>query len=327
MHTIKRYRDYADFLSGFFTGKVQKIAIDGGFTCPNRDGSKGRGGCLYCSNSAFTPRYCSRTDSISDQIEAGKRFFAGRYSRMSYLAYFQSYSGTYAPVGVLRQAYAQALAADGMAGLVVSTRPDCITPDVVALLREFSSRTVVIVELGIESSHDATLRAVNRCHTWQDAVEAVNALHDAGIRCGVHLILGLPGETLQMMASTVQRVAMLPVDTVKLHQLQLVRGTRLAADYAAGLWPLLRFSPDEYARFCVEVIRHMPPTVAFDRFVSQMPARVLEGPRWGLKQSQFQAMLATMLNEADARQGDRLNQPFLLSSVNALPQYAADTLL
>ncbi len=324
MSTVKRYRDYADFLCGFFAGKVQKIAIDGGFTCPNRDGSKGRGGCLYCSNSAFTPRYSNRVESIPDQIAAGKRFFAGRYSHMRYLAYFQSYSGTYAPVSVLRQTYTQALADEEVAGLVVSTRPDCITPEVVELLREFSSRTVVIVELGVESSHDATLRAVNRCHTWQDAVSAVGTLHDACIPCGVHLILGLPGESLQMMASTVLRVAELPVNTVKLHQLQLVYGTRLAADYAAGLLPILRFSPDGYARFCIEAIRHMPPTVAFDRFVSQMPSHLLVGPRWGLKQSRFQDMLAAMLTEADARQGDRLNRPFSLSSVDARLQYVSD---
>ncbi len=315
MQPLKRYRDYADFISGYVTGKVQKIAVDAGFSCPNRDGYKGRGGCSYCSNAAFSPRYCNRSASVNDQIAAGKRFFADRYSSMRYLAYFQAHSGTYAPVHILRSLYEQALAADGVVGIVVSTRPDCVTAEVVDLLHDLSKRTLVIVELGIESSHDATLLAVNRCHTWHDAVTAVNVLHDAAIPCGVHLILGLPGEDLPMMARTIERVAALPVDIVKLHQLQLVRGTRLAADYAAGRACLHRFTPDGYARFCVEVIRHMPRTVAFDRFVSQMPSNMLVGPLWGLKQSQFHAMLVTMLSEADARQGDRLSLPFTPSEV------------
>ena len=309
MQPVKRYTDYAQFLARHFSGKVQKIAVDGGFTCPNRDGSKGTGGCTYCSNPAFAPRYCSHTASVADQIEAGKRFFAGRYSSMSYLAYFQSYSSTYASVDTLRRRYGEALAADGVVGLVISTRPDCITPDVVQLLAYFATRTTVIVELGIESSHDTTLAAINRCHSWSDSVNAVTMLHEAGIPCGAHLILGLPGEDVSMMLETADRVVGLPISTLKLHQLQLVRGTCLASLYEQGKLQLTRFTPHEYARLCADVIRHTPTSVAFDRFVSQMPSAMLVGPRWGIKQSEFQTILDTTLSACDARQADSIGLP------------------
>ncbi len=292
------YTDYSEFLGRLFPGvKVQKLSVDGGFTCPNRDGTLSRGGCLYCDNRSFSPEYTRSTPDIAAQIAAGRRFFGRKYPEMRYLAYFQTHTNTYAPVEELRRLYLEALAQPDVVGLIVSTRPDCVGEEVTGLLSELSRQTVVIVELGAETSHDATLSRINRHHTWHDVTDAVARLHAAGLHIGLHLIFGLPGEREEDMLETVRRAAALPVDTLKLHQLQIIRGTALAAQWAGGTDDTLPFTAEEYLRLCAEVVKLVPRRVAIERFVSQSPPDLLLHPRWNLKNYEFSNRLLRILQE------------------------------
>ena len=247
------FKDYADFLSERFDGKVQKITINAGFTCPNRDVTLGRGGCAYCNNSSFSPMTGADVRSVSRQIEDGKRFFAKKYPQMRYLAYFQSYTNTYGETERLMSLYSEALSDSDVVGLIIGTRPDCMPDSLLSRLAGLNKSKTVIIEYGAESSHDSTLAAVNRCHDWATTVDAVMRTHQAGLAVGLHFILGLPGETHDMMMTTVDRASRLPIDCIKFHQLQIVRGTRLASDYLSGRQPLTLFDVDEYIDLCVEI--------------------------------------------------------------------------
>ncbi|WP_303036410.1 TIGR01212 family radical SAM protein [Duncaniella muris] len=294
---MKPYRDFSDFLRGHFDGKVQKITVNAGFTCPNRDGSKGRGGCTYCNNQSFNPGYCRPSLSVREQLERGKEFFARKYPQMKYLAYFQAYTNTHSDyIDRLMALYREALDVDGVAGLIIGTRPDCMPQDL--LDRLAGLREWVMVEYGAESACDRTLELVNRCHTWADTVDAVNRTHAAGLPCGLHLIMGLPGEDEATMLETVDCINELPVDTVKFHQLQLVRGTRMASDVEAGLYDIPRFTAEEYISLCVRILDRLRKDIAVERFVSQSPSDLLIYPRWGLKNYQFTNLLHNQLAEA-----------------------------
>ena len=294
---MKPYRDFSDFLRGHFDGKVQKITVNAGFTCPNRDGSKGRGGCTYCNNQPFNPGYCRPSLSVREQLERGKEFFARKYPQMKYLAYFQAYTNTHSDdIDRLMALYREALDVDGVAGLIIGTRPDCMPQDL--LDRLAGLREWVMVEYGAESACDRTLELVNRCHTWADTVDAVNRTHAAGLPCGLHLIMGLPGEDEATMLETVDCINELPVDTVKFHQLQLVRGTRMASDVEAGLYDIPRFTAEEYISLCVRILDRLRKDIAVERFVSQSPSDLLIYPRWGLKNYQFTNLLHNQLAEA-----------------------------
>ena len=281
------FKDYADFLSERFDGKVQKITINAGFTCPNRDGTLGRGGCAYCNNSSFSPMTGADVRSVSRQIEDGKRFFAKKYPQMRYLAYFQSYTNTYGETERLMSLYSEALSDSDVVGLIIGTRPDCMPDSLLSRLAGLNKSKTVIIEYGAESSHDSTLAAVNRCHDWATTVDAVMRTHQAGLAVGLHFILGLPGETHDMMMTTVDRASRLPIDCIKIHQLQIVRGTRLASDYLSGRQPLTLFDVDEYIDLCVEIVSRIRKDIAIERFVSQSPDSLLIAPRWGLKNYEF----------------------------------------
>lgn len=325
------YRDYADFLRERFDGKMQKITIDAGFSCPNRDGTIGRGGCVYCNNLSFSPM--PSRGSIAAQIEAGKAFFARKYPRMRYLAYFQSYTNTHGPIDRLMELYSEALATEGVDGLIIGTRPDCVSDE---LLRALSALgRPVIMEYGAESSHNDTLRVINRCHTWEQTVDTVERTVAAGLPVGLHFIMGLPGETEEMMLQTAGRAGRLPISTLKFHQLQIISGTTLAKGIQ-GLTPLSTtfdasvtseasdtsetsatstrtqnrptfrgrpigiFSVDAYIDLCVKIVETIVrenPSIAIERFTSQAPAEMLIAPRWGLKNYQFAHLLEKALKE------------------------------
>lgn len=290
-------KDYATFLSEHFDGKVQKLAVNASFTCPNRDGSKGSGGCIYCSNKAFNPPYCDSRLSVTQQLERGKEFFARKYPRMNYLAYFQAYSNTYCTVERLRNLHDEALAVPGVVGIVIATRPDCLGDDVVVYLAELSMRTKLVVEVGVESLHDVTLETINRCHDSATAIDAIKRLAARGITVGVHLILGLPGETEEMMEQTVKQVAALPVQLVKFHQMQVLRGTELARLYEAGEVELIQWTAEQYASLCARLLKLIPDDVTVERFVSQSPPSMLISPRWNLKLGEFGELLKMKINE------------------------------
>lgn len=295
----KPYRDFADFLHERFPDfKVQKIAINAGFTCPNRDGSKGIGGCTYCNNQTFNPEYCRPSLSVAEQVEQGKAFFSRKYPDMKYLAYFQAYTNTYGEINRLQSLYEEALGCTDVVGLIIGTRPDCMPDDLLRYLKDLSQRAFVMVEYGAESANDTTLELINRGHTWADTVDAVTRTHAAGIACGLHLILGLPGETVDDMLHTVDQTSLLPIDTVKLHQLQIIRGTRLARQVAAGEVTVAAWDVAEYIDLCVKIVARMRRDIAIERFVSQSPADLLISPRWGLKNYQFTNLLHNALRKA-----------------------------
>jgi hypothetical protein len=294
----KFYRDYADFLADIFEGKVQKISINAGFACPNHDGSIGRGGCAYCNNQAFSPAYGNGCNSVAEQLQAGKQFFARKYPTMRYLAYFQSYTSTHGDIERLMQMYAEAAAVPDVVGIIIGTRPDCMPDTLLQRLAELNQRLPIVIEYGAESSHDASLERVNRCHTWQCTVDAVYRTRAVGLRVGLHFILGLPGETHEMMLQTVDRINQLPIDTVKFHQLQIVRNTRLAAEYQAGTLDVHLFDVDEYVQLCSEIVQRLRKDIAIERFVSQSPDNLLIAPRWGLKNYQFTNLLNNALQKS-----------------------------
>lgn len=291
---MKHFRDFSDFLADHFPGKMQKLSVNAGFSCPNRDGTKGTGGCTYCNNISFSPGYCRPALGVAQQLEEGKRFFARKYPHMRYLAYFQSYTSTHtADISRLMDMYREACAVDGVDGVIIGTRPDCMPDTLLERLRELPW---AMIEYGAESSHDSTLALINRCHTWAETADAVRRTHEAGLPCGLHLINGLPGETEEMMLATVRAVNDLPVDVVKFHQLQLLRGTRMATDVEADLYDIPRFTPESYATLCARLVRELRPGIAIERFVSQSPPELLIYPRWGLKNYQFTNLVIKALH-------------------------------
>lgn len=280
-------REYSNFLKHLFGTRVQKLNVNAGFTCPNRDGTLGSGGCTYCNNATFTPAFGRCSTSVTQQLHDAKQFYRGKYADMKYLAYFQSFTGTYAPVEKLRMLYNEALSVPDVVGLVVSTRPDCIGNEVLNLLEEINHEHKVIVEIGVESSHDRTLKLINRCHSWRCAQNAIRQLAQRGLVVGAHLILGLPGEDENDMMTTVDEIGKLPLATVKFHQLQVIKGTKLANEWSRGDVDMIDWTPQEYANLCSQIISHLPPHIVVERMVSTAPPHLLLHPKWGLKPAQF----------------------------------------
>ena len=288
------YPDFASFLRRYFPGKMQKLTVDAGFTCPNRDGTLSTGGCIYCNNLSFSPGAGMRA-SVTEQLEQSRRFFSRKYTDMRYLAYFQSYTGSYGELRHLLALYDEALAVDGVDGLIIGTRPDCMPDVLLEALAGRSRRRFVMIEYGAESSHDRTLALINRCHTWADTADAVRRTHAAGLPVGIHLIMGLPGESEADMLATVDAVNLLPVDVVKFHQLQVVRGTRLHAMLERGEIEVPEMSVDDYIELCVKIVGRLRDDIVIERFVSQSPAGMLVSPRWGLKNYEFAERLRKRL--------------------------------
>ena len=299
----KRYNDYPAYFKELFGERVQKLSIDGGFTCPNRDGKKGTGGCTFCNNESFNPGYCRAVSGISRQIGEGRAFFARKYIGQKYLAYFQAYSNTYAPLEELRQKYEEALDCPDVVGLVIATRPDAVTDDVLDYIAGLSRRCYVCVEYGVESANDEVLRTVNRGHTFAEAEEAIRKTAERGIRIGAHLIFGLPGESRESMLEGAVRVCDLPIQVLKLHQLQIVRGTAMAEQYLRHPEVFRLYSYEEYLDFVVDVIGHIRPDVYLERFVNQSPEEYLIAPKWGIKNYEFVSKLEKRLRERGEWQG------------------------
>ena len=297
-----RYNNYNETLRCRFGCRVQKISINAGFTCPNRDGTKGRGGCTFCNNQTFFPEYCSPQKSAVQQMEEGMHFFR-RYEGQKYLAYFQAYTNTYAPLERLRGLYEPVLEMEDVVGIVVGTRPDCVDGPLLDYFAELSERCYVMVEYGVESTDDRTLRRINRGHSFAESVWAIEETARRGISVGAHLILGLPGESQVQMFLRAETMSSLPLDMVKLHQLQIVRGTAMAREYEAHPERFHLFTAEEYVGLCVDFIAHLDCHIGIGRFVSQSPKGMLVAPDWGLKNYEFVAMLEKALARRDVRQG------------------------
>ncbi len=294
-HQIMFYRDYSHWIREQFPYRVQKISVDAGFSCPNRDGRLSTGGCTFCDNKTFNPTYCNRSKSITRQLEEGKAFFSRKYPDMRYLAYFQAYSNTYGTLSELKAKYEEALSVDGVVGLVVGTRPDCITDETLAYLQQLNRQTFILVEYGVESANDDTLRRVNRGHTFECSRQAIVKTHRLGILTCAHVILGLPGEDEREMLRQASLISELPIDILKLHQLQVIKGTPLAKEFAEHPFPV--FTASEYADIVIKYISRLRSDIVLERFVSQSPPEMVVAPKWGLKNHEFTDMLNKRIGE------------------------------
>ncbi len=297
------YNDLSGFLATRFPYKVQKIAVNAGFTCPNRDGSVGYGGCTYCNNQTFNPAYCHTGKPVSRQLEEGKLFFAHKYPEMKYLAYFQAYTNTYAELEELKRKYEEALAVEDVVGLVIGTRPDCMPDALLDYLAELGKRTFLLIEYGIESTNDDTLKRINRGHTFAVAADAIRRTAARGILAGGHIILGLPGEDREMLIKQTEIISALPLTTLKLHQLQLIKGTRMAQEYAEDPDSFHLYTASEYIDLVIDYVEHLRPDIILERFISQSPKELLIAPDWGLKNYQFTNQVRKKMKERDTWQG------------------------
>lgn len=297
------YNEFGAYLRGIFGCKVQKITLDGGFTCPNRDGKVGRGGCTYCNNQTFNPSYCHRHLPVVQQMKEGIAFFAHKYPEMRYLAYFQAYTNTYDSLENLQRRYEDALSVEGCVGLVIGTRPDCMPDELLDYLQELRKRTFVLIEYGIESVNDATLLRINRGHDYACALDAVERTAARGIPVGAHIILGLPGEDKEELMHQATVLSRLPLTTLKLHQLQLIRGTRMAVEYAESPKDFSLFAMDDYIETVIDYIERLRPDIILERFSSQSPKELLIAPDWGVKNHELVDKVKRRMRERSTWQG------------------------
>ena len=289
------YHDFGTWIRNQLPFRVQKISIDAGFTCPNRDGRIGIGGCIFCDNKSFNPSYCSHKKSVTEQLEDGKRFFAKKYPDMKYLAYFQAYTNTYDTVDKLKHLYEEALKVEDVVGIVIGTRPDCVSSELLDYLEELNKRTFLIVEYGIESCNDDTLRYINRGHDFACTRKAVEETAKRGIYVGGHVIMGLPGEDASESLRQAPIISSLPLTMLKIHQMQIIKGTRLAKIYKER--PFHLYTIEEYIDLITQYIGLLRSDLVLERFVTQSPPEMLIAPKWGLKNYEFTNLLNNRLKE------------------------------
>jgi uncharacterized protein len=303
--TGRRFYALQDYFRKQFGGRMQKVSVNAGFTCPNRDGKAGTGGCTYCNNKAFSPSYCNPGKSVVTQIEEGIVFHSTRYRRSSgYLAYFQSYTNTYAGAKQLREMYEQALSVPGVMGLVIGTRPDCVNDEILNMVAGIAKEKYVSIEYGIESCYDKTLEQINRGHDYKTSVAAIHETAGRGIRTGGHIIFGLPGESRHEMLAQAEILSELPLDTIKFHQLQIVKGTVIEKQYKEDPEKFHLFALDDYLDFIVEFMERLNPAFVVERFAGEVPLRFIAGgERWGLRYDQFLNLFEAKLEDLDTWQG------------------------
>lgn len=301
----KRYNSYAQYFKILFGERVQKISVDAGFSCPNRDEKRTSGGCTYCNNNAFNPSYCNPNKPIDQQIIEGIEFHKVRYRRANnYLVYFQPYSNTYAPVNHLKKLYESALKQPGVIGLVIGTRPDCINDEKLKYLQQLSRNHYIIIEYGVESIYNNTLTRINRGHTYEQSLDTITKTSDYGINTGAHFIFGLPGESKKMMLDSVVEISKLPLTTIKFHQLQIVKDTEMANDFKTNPNDFDIFSFEDYIDFIVSFTEKLNPDFIIERFAGEVPPRYLAGPGWGLiRNDQINIAIEKEFEKRDSWQG------------------------
>lgn len=310
----RRFNSYNSYFKKEFGGRMQKISIDAGFSCPNRDGKISHGGCTFCRNDAFNPSYCRPEKSVKEQITEGIAFHRVRYRRAkSFLAYFQPYSNTYKPTEELYDIYSQALNIEGVAGIVIGTRPDCINEETLCMLetlkeeytdKDTGIKPIIIIELGIESVYNETLRRINRGHDFATAADAVKMVYQHGFPCGGHYIFGLPGETREMMINSADIISELPLTTIKFHQLQIFKDTKMAEEYLANSNNFKLFTLEEYIDFIIDYVERLNPNIVIERFAGEVPPRFLVSKPWlNLRYDQVLNMIENRLEQRDTYQG------------------------
>lgn len=298
-----RYLNYNQLLKSEFSERIQKISINAGFTCPNRDGSKGVGGCTYCNNQSFSPEYCQPVKTVSRQVEEGIRFFRNKYQNQNYLAYFQSYTNTYDSIDRLTSIYEEALSHPLIKGIVIGTRPDCVSNELLDYFMTLAKTYYVMIEYGIESTNELTLKFINRGHDFSCAENIIRATAERGLRTGAHLILGLPHENRETILSHADLISKLPLTMLKLHQLQLIKGTRMAQQFAQHPEWFQFYTAEAYVDLVIDFLERLNPAIAIERFVSQSPKELLIEHGWGLKNFEFTAKLEKRLETRNTWQG------------------------
>ena len=308
--TSRRFNALPDYFKKEFGGRIQKVSVNAGFTCPNRDGKKGTGGCTYCNNNAFSPSYCLSEKSVRKQIEEGVDFHKTRYRRScGYLAYFQSYTNTYAAAGYVKEIYEQALSVPGVKGLVIGTRPDCVDDDILNMIAGIAKENYVIVEYGIESCYNKTLKEINRGHDFESSKAAIRKTSGLGIRTGGHIIFGLPGESRADMLASARILSALPLNNIKFHQLQIVKDTVIAEQYKENPGKFNLFTLNDYLDFLVEFIEQLNPSFVVERFAGEVPLRFISGgERWGLRYDQILSLFEKKLEVRDTWQGKHFKE-------------------
>ena len=301
----RRYSSYSNYFKQHFGHRVQKVTINAGFSCPNRDGKLSVGGCTFCNNSAFNPSYCIPSKSVSQQINEGIEFHANRYRKAeSFLAYFQAYSNTYKPLHELKQIYNEALSCEGIIGIVVGTRPDCVDEDILDYFEELSKKYYVILEYGVETCYDQTLLDINRGHNFATSRWAIEQTAKRGINVGVHFILGLPSETQDMMIEQTDIINSLPINTIKFHQLQVFKDTIMAEEYQLNPEKFNFFTKENYIDLFIKILEKLRPDIVVERFAGEAPPRFHLGPSWGMtRNDELIVMLEKRLVELDTWQG------------------------
>lgn len=304
--TTLPYNDFGSWIRSKFPYKIQKISIDAGFSCPNRDGRISIGGCTFCNNSTFNPSYCDKSKSIIEQLGTGKRFFSRKYPEMRYLAYFQAYTNTYGSLDNLKKMYEEALSTDGVVGLVIGTRPDCVNDDILNYIEDLSRQTFVIVEYGIESANNETLKRINRGHTFECSQIAIEKTASRGIITSGHVILGLPGEDEEEDIRQASLISQTKLNIIKIHQLQIIRGTKLETEFKEN--KIHVYNVKEYIHLLARYIQHLRKDIIIERFTSQSPKDLLIAPDWGLKNYEFTNMFVNYLNNNNIHQGQCYNE-------------------
>lgn len=299
----RRFNDYPNYFRRLFGQRVQKLSINAGFTCPNRDGTAGHGGCTYCNNDAFSPPYCRPKYSMEYQIKQGIDFLQKRYKADKFLAYFQNYSNTYAALDKLKDIYNQALRYPEIVGLVIGTRPDVIDDEKLAYFQKLSGEKYVILEYGIESCYNATLERINRGHSFEQSKEAIERTASFGIKTGAHIMLGLPGETRQMMLGETEILNELPLNNIKFHQLQIMKDTVMGREYLQNPDKFRLFQVDEYIEFIIDFTERLNPDFVIERFSGEAPSQYVLAPDWGLRSHEVMSRIEKRMQERNTWQG------------------------
>ena len=300
----RRYNSYLDYFKKAYGFRVQKVTLDVGFTCPNRDGSKGFGGCTYCNNDSFNPSYCNPKKSVTQQLDEGVEFHKTRYKRAPhYLAYFQAYSNTYGALEKLKKLYEEALAYPDVVGLAIGTRPDCIDDEKLEYIARLAEEKYVIIEYGIESCYNKTLEKVNRGHTFEETAEAFEKTAHYGIKTGAHVMFGLPGESREEMLAEASILSKLPINNIKFHQLQIIAKTAMASHFAKRPEDFALFTLEEYAAFMVRFVEKLNPNFVIERFAAESPPRYYAGPRWKARSHAVQELIESKMEAENTWQG------------------------
>ncbi|MBP7497260.1 MAG: TIGR01212 family radical SAM protein [Bacteroidales bacterium] len=306
MNKIKLYNDYSSYLKSLYKERIQKVSIDAGLTCPNRDGSKSTGGCIYCDNETFRPFYCTPEKSISRQITEGITFFSKKYKTQNYFAYFQSYSNTYTSISKLKEICEEALDNQKIIGIILATRPDCIDEEKLQYLDKLAKKYYISIEYGIETFNDKTLALINRHHSCSDISKAIAMTAGRGINIGVHLILGLPGEDYKMIMNNAKLLSKLPVNTIKLHQMQIIKNTKIEELFNKNPDLFIDLSIDKYIDLLIDFIELLDKSIIIERFISEVPVDKLIYPKWGgLKNFEIVSKIEKRMVQRNSCQGSK----------------------